>query len=287
VLPMPADKIRFRFSKTGFLRLLSHHDLMRCLERMVRRADLPIKTTAGFRPGPRIVYPLPLPLGVVGWNEVVEMEFLHLLDPEAVLETLNRQAPDGLCFLSALPVPPHATARVRRVEYRLPVPADRLAQVQSVLDNLLREEYIWVPRVRPTPKYLNIRPYLRRLSLETASGFTLPGSLRPSASASGWVNEGVALRMDVWVTPDGTVRPEEIVRLLQLTDLFLEGAVLERTLVELHDEANPTDPDDQPPNGPADSRPLEPETLAAILQAERSRSQLAIPEPQWEASVVE
>ena len=33
-----AIKVRLRFAKCGDLRLVSHHDLMRCLERMLRRA---------------------------------------------------------------------------------------------------------------------------------------------------------------------------------------------------------------------------------------------------------
>jgi radical SAM-linked protein len=284
---MPADKFRFRFSKTGFLRLLSHHDLMRCLERMLRRADLPIKTTAGFRPGPRIVYPLPLSLGIIGWNEVVEMEFLRHLDPEEVLKALNAQAPEGLRFLSVQPIPPHTTARVRRVEYRLPVPGDRLAPLRPVLDNLLRQEHIWVPRLRPTPKYLNIRPYLRRLSLENAPQPPHGASLLPFSSAGRWDGRDAVLCMDVWVTPDGTARAEEIVRSLQLENLLEEGAILERTLVELHDEMTTTDPQDQPPNGPADCRPLEPETLAAMLQAERCKSRFGMPEQRREEAVVE
>ena len=35
---MTGDKFRFRFRKSGTLRLVSHHDLMRCGERMLRRA---------------------------------------------------------------------------------------------------------------------------------------------------------------------------------------------------------------------------------------------------------
>ncbi|MFM8273810.1 MAG: DUF2344 domain-containing protein, partial [Gemmata sp.] len=33
---MLGDKFRFRFVKSGTLRLVSHHDLMRCAERMLR-----------------------------------------------------------------------------------------------------------------------------------------------------------------------------------------------------------------------------------------------------------
>ena len=38
-----ATKLRLRFAKRGDLRLASHHDMMRCLERMVRRAQLPMR----------------------------------------------------------------------------------------------------------------------------------------------------------------------------------------------------------------------------------------------------
>jgi len=34
---MVRDKVRIRFRKCGDMRLVSHHDLMRCFERMLRR----------------------------------------------------------------------------------------------------------------------------------------------------------------------------------------------------------------------------------------------------------
>ena len=42
----PRDKVRIRFRKSGDLRLLSHHDLMRTFERMLRRAALPFHRSA-------------------------------------------------------------------------------------------------------------------------------------------------------------------------------------------------------------------------------------------------
>src|SRR5215212_8143714 len=106
---MTGDKLRFRFAKTGHLRLLSHHDLMRCLERMLRRAAVPFKSTAGFHPSPRVVFALSLPLGVVGRDEVVEVELTEPRDADAVLAQLNAQAPAGLCFTRAAVVPMKAT----------------------------------------------------------------------------------------------------------------------------------------------------------------------------------
>ena len=56
---------------------MSHHDLMRCFERMLRRAALPFHSTAGFNPKPRLVFALSLALGIVGCEEVVELEFVE------------------------------------------------------------------------------------------------------------------------------------------------------------------------------------------------------------------
>ena len=78
---MALDKARIRFRKGGALRLVSHHDLMRGFERLLRRADIPFRSTEGFHPQPRLVFALSLPLGQVGTNEVVELELTEELDP--------------------------------------------------------------------------------------------------------------------------------------------------------------------------------------------------------------
>src|SRR5919112_1889803 len=95
---MTGDKFRFRFSKSGTLRLVSHHDLMRCGERMLRRAAVPFKSTNGFHPTPRLVFALSLPLGVVGRDEGGELELTEPRDADETLARLAAQAPDGLAF---------------------------------------------------------------------------------------------------------------------------------------------------------------------------------------------
>jgi radical SAM-linked protein len=250
---MLGDKLRFRFVKTGTLRLLSHHDLMRCTERMLRRAGLPFKSTAGFHPTPRVVFALSLPLGVEGLDEVVEMEFTRELDSEAVFEQLNAQAPPGLRFTRVSVVPLKATAMPRRVAYRLPLPSGRTDSAAARSAELMAESKVWVDRLKPNPKQLNIRPYLRGLRIEHVS---------PSLGEG--VGEGSFLLLDLWVTKTGTARADELLKLLDLADLPDAGAVVARTTVEVHDEAPNPDPADVPPVGPAEILPLEPAALAAL-----------------------
>src|SRR5712692_3812517 len=90
------DKVRIRFCKGDDLRLLSHHDLMRAFQRMLRRAALPVRQSKGFHPQPRLVFALSLPLGVVGCEEVVELELDEVLPLDDLRDRLVRQAPPGL-----------------------------------------------------------------------------------------------------------------------------------------------------------------------------------------------
>ena len=239
------EKLRVRFRKDGDLRLLSHHDLMRCTERMLRRADLPFRLTQGFHPTPRVVFAQSLPLGLAGQNEVVEIELVRPHTPADVLDRLNGQAPVGLTFTSARVVAMKASALPRRAEYRLPLPADRVADAAEACRELLDRDKVWVDKFHPRPRRVNLRPYLRNLT----------------ATADGLV-------IDVWIPGQGGARAETVVDLLGLTDLIAAGAVLERTELELHDEV-PSDVSDGPPAGPPETARLE-HVPATARDADRS-----------------
>jgi radical SAM-linked protein len=211
--------VRIRFRKGGPLRLLSHHDLLRTFERMLRRAGLPFHRTQGFHPKPRLVFALSLPLGVVGGDEVVEIELDEVLPPGEVHDRLARQAPPGLVLESTRRVAPRTTARVRGLSYALPVPPERLPGLGPRLAGVLAAREWWIDRTRPPRRRLDLRPLLRDLRLEE----TPP----------------CRLVMDLALTDSGTARPEEVLGLLGLEDLLDAGAVLERTRLELEDEQPP------------------------------------------------
>ncbi len=234
---MTGDKIRLRFAKTGALRLLGHNDLVRSVERMLRRAAVPFRQTQGFHPGPRLVFALSLPLGADALNDVAELELTSPHDADDVLGRMNAHAPEGLTFRAARVVPLKSTAMVRRAVYRLGFPTDRTLQVEAAAAGLLAAEAVWVDRLHPNPRRTNIRPYIRGLSVT-------PGGVD----------------FDLWVTPCGTARGDELTRLLDLTDAVAGGSVMTRADLELHDELppdHPNHPGDSPPEGRPETAPLE------------------------------
>jgi radical SAM-linked protein len=209
-------KFRVRFQKTGLLRLVSHHDLMRAFERMLRRAALPFRSTSGFHPKPRIVFALSLPLGVVGLDEIVELELTEDISAEEVLERLKRQCPAGLDLLSICEIPLSSTAQVNRAVYCLHVPPEREAALREHCISLLASAECWIERRRPDPKKVNIRPYILDLRIEFE-----------------------VLEIDLRVTPTGSARADEVVQQLGCGDLLDAGAVLERTKLSLIEENIP------------------------------------------------
>ena len=234
--PCVRDKVRFRFKKSGRLRLLSHHDLMRCFERLLRRACLPYHHTQGFHPHPRLVFALSLPLGVVGLEEIAELELDDVLPLEEIHQRLAGQTPEGLDILSVERIGLKTTAQVRGLCYRLAVPADRVPSLRATVSELLAMAEVWLPRGKPPPGQtpltarqpatasqqaatprVNVRPFLRDLRLTPAA-------------------DGAVLEIDLWLTPAGTARPVEMLGLLGLTDLLEAGTVLERARLELHDD---------------------------------------------------
>jgi hypothetical protein len=99
------------------------------------------------------------------------------------------------------------------MRYRVALPPESVAAVESAIASVLARTECLAKRIKPAGRTVNIRPYIRSLHVE--GGF---------------------LEMDLWVTPKGTARPEEILGFLGLEQLTAEGAVLERTQLALHDE---------------------------------------------------
>jgi radical SAM-linked protein len=188
---------------------------MRCFERMLRRAALPVRQSQGFHPKPRLIFALSLPLGVIGCEEVAELELDEILPPEEVRERLVRQAPAGMEILSLRRVDFKAGAQIRSLTYRIALPAERLEETTRRTAELMSSSECCVERTHPTPRRVNLRPWF--LDLQATAH----------------------LEMKLCLTPAGTARPEEVLTVLGLSDLLEAGAVLERARLELVDETPP------------------------------------------------
>jgi radical SAM-linked protein len=203
-------RVRIRFTKQGDLRLIGHRDLMRCLERLFRRAGLVLSFSEGFHPKPRMTFPLALAVGIEGVDEVMEVELAESYTAEELLRRLTPHAPPGLVFRTIEVLPDGAKkAQVQSTSYEVPIPAPCQAGLRERIEHLLAAPSWPIERTHGRAP-IDLRPLLLELAL----------------------HEG-ALAMRLHVDRHGSVGPREVLTALGLVDLEQQGVHLCRTAVEV------------------------------------------------------
>lgn len=199
-----------RFRKVGDLRWISHRDLVRTLERLVRRAGLTLRMSQGFHPKPKLMFPSALAVGIEGQAEVLELELVTHVDPLAVQRSLQAEAPPGLEFFEVRAIAPgQDKAQLRSMTYQFPVPSESRPQVEHAIEQLLACPHLWVERDgRPDP--VDMRADLE--SLESQAG---------------------VLRFRIRATHQASLRPRDVLQALGLAPLEQHGDFLIRCEVEL------------------------------------------------------
>lgn len=207
---MNKRRVRIHFSKTGDLRWISHRDLARVWERLLRRAGIQLAFSEGFHPKPKISFPSALALGIVALDEIVEMELVGSVDVVEAGERIAQQLPDGMQVLSLSEIPPGSgKALVVAASYEIQLePADAAAARQR-LDELRQAGKVTVER----------------------DGKTLEAAFDQAQFQI--LCEGDVLRFMLPTTAQGSLRPSELLETLNIAHVLPAGAVLTRTCVEL------------------------------------------------------
>jgi len=150
---------RVEFAKRGRLVFLGHLDFQRQLQLAFRRSGLPVAYSKGYHPHPLVKFGPPLPVGVAGEREVMDLA-LQWVQP-GWERRLAAVLPAGLALVRGVVVgsitPPSIDERAERLDYRVipPAPAaggPTAAAVRAAVDAFLAaEEWPWVRRRQGKP----------------------------------------------------------------------------------------------------------------------------------------
>ena len=89
-------EIRMSFSKTGRAVYISHLDLMRTMQRAIKRSGIPVWYSEGFNPRLYLNFPLALSLGTVGKCEPMDLYITEDISFDELRDRLNDALPDGI-----------------------------------------------------------------------------------------------------------------------------------------------------------------------------------------------
>lgn len=93
--------VRFRFSRDAGLKYIGHLDVLRLFERALKRTGLLVSHTQGFNPRMKLVFGLPMALGLTSSSEYADIELDEEITPDAFMEVMNRHLPVGIRVMAA------------------------------------------------------------------------------------------------------------------------------------------------------------------------------------------
>lgn len=154
-----------RFAKGEKVRYIGHLDLMRAMQRALRRSGVPVAYSAGFNPHMVLSFASAVAVGNTSADEYMDVglaEGSEALDAQAFVEALRAAAPAGLEILGGIKVEdtyPALMAQVALSDYRVELlqgsPLDWAAQAQALL---AQEQVMAWRETKKGKKEIDIRP---------------------------------------------------------------------------------------------------------------------------------
>lgn len=204
-------RVRLRFAKLGKVRFTSHRDVARLWERALRRAGLPVASTEGFSPRPKVHFGLALSTGHESLGEYLDVD---LRDPEsaavdldALPAVLTPLLPIGLEVQAAEAIERGTSLQeaVTSCTWRVEVPALGRNEAEQAVAALLAAPAIPVTRERKgKPVSDDLRPGILSLAVVAAG---------PTGSVDGGPagpDGPVVVEAELATQPRG-IRPGELV----------------------------------------------------------------------------
>ncbi len=227
---MTATRLRLRYTKLGKVRFLGHRDLARCLERALRRAEVPVARTGGFSPRAKVAFGLALPTGAESTAELLDLDLVEgvEVDLARLPDDLSAALPPGVDVVAATAVPPGDGSLQHTVtssEWEVALPGADPLELSAGVERALAASTLQCSVTRKGVQAdVDLRPALlslavllpvvigdaARLHLELASAAGTGGrTVRPSEVVSAlWphLGAGRVRRVAQWIDRDGERR---------------------------------------------------------------------------------
>ena len=216
----PVQRLQIRFSAGGPLKYVSHLDLMRVWERVLKRAGLPLATSQGFSPRPKIALAAPLAVGVTSEAELLDLLLTERVDLHSTAQALSAELTPGLAIQEIRESPLKQSSLQSMLQaawYEVEI-SDPRSQSEwlAAVDELLGREHIpWSHQRGKDTKSYDLRPLIFQVEVVD-------------------VTDGVAtLRMHLRNDSQGAGRPEQVALAL---GAMREPTRIHRTAIELDRE---------------------------------------------------
>lgn len=162
-----------KFTKEENIKFISHLDVLKTIQKNIRRAGLPIEYSQGFNPHMNTSIAQPLSVGVYSSGEYMDMVLTTEVNEEEIVDKLNKTAPSGIKYISALAVPyvegekkvPQAMALIDAARYTIKIKYSDVLKLEEEVNKLLEvKEWNTIKKSKKGEKEVDIRPLVKEFS---------------------------------------------------------------------------------------------------------------------------
>lgn len=189
-------KILCKFTKLGYLKFISHLDLVDLFQRTLFQNKVDVKFSEGFNPHPRMSIAYPLPLGIESNSEYMEIYLNSRIDLKDFLIKMNERLPAGIKIVEAMYDDDESISnKVKSVVYAFKLlntffDKNKDVDIAKELDKINSMDIVEIERKRKKGKRRifvkeNAKEYLKRLELKDDAIYAYikmseNGSLKPA-----------------------------------------------------------------------------------------------------------
>ncbi len=159
-----------KYTKESNIKFIAHLDLMRTIQKIIRRAELPVKYSNGFNPHMSLSIAQPLSVGVYSNGEYLDLILVEEVNEEEIINRLNEKTASGIRFLEAKKIVekenvkklPQAMALIDACRYTVKIAYKNIDNVLKEMDDLTTNQKEWkiIKETKTSTKEVDIKPMI-------------------------------------------------------------------------------------------------------------------------------
>lgn len=164
-------KVRYliKFTKESNIKFIAHLDLMRTIQKIIRRTDLPVEYSKGFNPHIEMSIAQPLSVGVYSTGEYMDLVMEKDINEDEVIDKLNNKTASGIKFLLAKKFYiienekrlPQSMALIDACRYTIIIKYNDVDNLEKQMEELLNNpDWTTIKKSKKGERKLNIRPLI-------------------------------------------------------------------------------------------------------------------------------
>lgn len=170
-----------KFSKEDTIKFVAHLDLMRTIQRMMKRSGLPVQYSKGFNPHINMSLAQPLAVGVYSSGDYLDVAFDEELDENTIKDRLNSSAPMGVKVFEVVKVKEEQNKKVFKsmaaidaAKYTIKIKYNSTEFLNEDMENLLnKQQWNTIKKSKSGESEVNIRPMIKEFKYQIVNNILM------------------------------------------------------------------------------------------------------------------